>query len=210
MQPPVFVKNLFALLRTLGVTQQAVAASLGVSKGLVSLWAQGKVPIPQHHLRPFFELVANTIDNALPPAERHMMTGADLSPTPSPRRLLQHSVDEYLDLWLLEQYAQRGRLERDYQSAYNVLMSYRTQHPSKLDAAQREEINEACRTIQHANRALERLHEPPRPLEFNDLRLPHTIPDDVLSYLWGIAGYHRAWGTPPPGSEQQEDNRNDA
>jgi hypothetical protein len=161
-------------------------------------------------MRPFFELVAHTIDTALPPTERSMVRGSDLGPTPSPRRQLQHAVETYLARWFEEQLDRRGVLQRKYRTAVNVIMSYQSQELHKLSAAQREAINEACREIQHANRTLDRLQEAPQPLAFNDLRFPHQIPGDVLEYLWSIAGYHRAWGTPPPGSEEQEDNRHDA
>src|SRR5215467_16023847 len=120
MPPPVYVQNLFALLRLLGVSQQAVAASLGVSKGLVSLWAQGKVPLPHHRLPPFFTLFAHTIETALPLSERHSVRLRDLSdygPTPSPQRQFEHTVDEYLHRWLQEQLDRWGVLEHQYRTA---------------------------------------------------------------------------------------------
>ncbi len=98
-----------------------------------------------------------------------------------------------------------GLLGQSYQSAYDVIVSYRKQDPRKLDSAQREEISEACRNILRVNRALEMLHELPRKLDFNHLQYSYHIPDDVLSFLWGMAGWHSAWGTPPPNNEGEED-----
>jgi len=139
-----------------------------------------------------------------------MVRGSDLGPTPSPQRQLQHTVDAYLRRYFEEQLDRREVLDHKYRTALNVLVGYQQQELHKLSPAQREEMSEASRTILRIHRTLDRLEEAPQPLAFNDLRFPHQIPADVLEYLWSVAGYHRAWGTPPPGSEAEEDSRHDA
>src|SRR5436309_15013366 len=59
MKEPLFVKTLFALLRICGVSQQAVARTLGVSKTMVSFWAHGKEPLPSRYEHAFLDLVAD-------------------------------------------------------------------------------------------------------------------------------------------------------
>src|SRR5688572_7522720 len=47
--PGMYVKNLFRLLRLLGVPQLAISQELGVPPSAVSMWATGSRPLPKRH-----------------------------------------------------------------------------------------------------------------------------------------------------------------
>jgi transcriptional regulator with XRE-family HTH domain len=50
-------RSLFRLLKFLGVSQQDVVKHLGVTKGTVSQWANGRRLVPERHLTRIFQLI---------------------------------------------------------------------------------------------------------------------------------------------------------
>jgi hypothetical protein len=57
----VFVVNLFKLLALCGVSQMEVCRHLGLEPPVVSLWANGKRPMPRRHLEGFEQFVWDTL-----------------------------------------------------------------------------------------------------------------------------------------------------
>jgi hypothetical protein len=108
-----YVKELFALLRTLGVEQQRVVTTLGVSKTQVSLWANGHQPLPRKRLTAFQHFVEDAI------AEQRAAVLAQHPPSPRTFTLLkdrtpiegfEEAVLKQLHRWDLECYAASGEL----------------------------------------------------------------------------------------------------
>src|SRR5437899_1012343 len=96
MKEPLFVKTLFALLRMRGVSQQAVARTLGVSKTTVSFWAHGRDPLPSRYEHAFLDLVADAA--ACPPESPEDYRPLSIKQMDE----YQRTVGQYVQLWAME------------------------------------------------------------------------------------------------------------
>jgi transcriptional regulator with XRE-family HTH domain len=155
MKEPLFVKTLFALLRIRGVSQQAVARALGVSKTTVSFWAHGRDPLPNRYEHAFLDLVADAA--AWPPE-----SSEDYHPL-SLNQMIEYKtiVGQYIQLWAMERQHRRGALAEDYRQSMRIIASYAAVDPAKLEPAQLLEIQQASHTLARASRILGTLQQPP-------------------------------------------------
>jgi hypothetical protein len=196
--PPLYVKTLFEFLHTLGVTQQTVAKTLGVSKTTVSLWAHGKEPLSRRYVSVFLDLVADA-------------AAAFANPLPDdhPRTLnailtVSKTVQQHLHLWAMERQQTLGNVEQDYRQGCRVIASYMHQDPRKLDPEQWQAIEEARSKIGRARRLLAYLRQPPPPTNW-----PHAADlsrDGIRAALQEIADTGHLKAPEEAAGEEENDN----
>jgi DNA-binding transcriptional regulator YdaS (Cro superfamily) len=160
-----YVRSLFTLLRTLGISQKAVVDALGTSKARVSQWATGTVPLPKIHQAAFLVLVERAIEAALaqaaaqpvpPVSGRSLLTAP---PTPAEAYWLQ--VDDALSTWEVECYEARGHVREGFARSCQQLADCRHLDPMKLGENEWATIAAATRTIRRTRVAVERLRNRP-------------------------------------------------
>ena len=132
-----YVQELFALLRTLGVEQHRVVTTLGANKTQVSLWANGKRPLPGKLVTAFGEFVVDAIVAAraalLAPHASPPPPSTLLSP-PTPAEQFDDMALAQIHRWDLECYATSGQLAASHEAYRQRARGY-AHHPlTKLTA----------------------------------------------------------------------------
>src|SRR5438093_6358206 len=191
--PPLYVSSLFKLLKWLGISQQAVATDLGVSKSIVSQWAHAKLPLSVQYVDPFMALVADAA-TADRPEPWTLNSGIEWEQT----------KQKYLTLWFMERQETVGVLARDFQRGCGILGSFARQNPAKIEPAQWDEIAEACRLVGKARRVLQLRRQPPPPRSWGSWK--NWSRERLLAWLLEIA----AWEEANASSDDSEEETHDA
>jgi len=185
VSPP---RKLFALLRYLNIDQQRLAAHLGLSHTLISLWAHGKKRIPDKHyatIHVFIQETFNTIVEGLvhkadvsdfiyrayareaggeeTEAMRTAMAAwkAALQACNAAFETYKSMREEVFAEWLLLS----GDLHRNLYEACRTVGHYGRQQPQYLSAEARTELRRACLVIQESLRQLGQLENAPPTLD---------------------------------------------
>jgi transcriptional regulator with XRE-family HTH domain len=180
---PVYVSRVFRILRILSVSQQAVAAHLGVSKTRVSLWANedpSKVePIARKHVRPFLRYTRDLLRSAVPSAT------ADT----------KSQLWDAIETWAEEYAEQSGANNHEITRWKQVITESLQTAPEKETLDDQLRVYSACKALQLAYRHKRRHLGGNEALDAVDgIRRwgPYHSPDeDPVSRFEDIAGY---WG----------------
>lgn len=140
-----YVRNLFKAARMLGLTQQEIAARLGIRHTQVSLWARGHRPVPRQHWEALISIIAEAIPNA-------EATGAlgDSTPGGTVRALTAVDFREMLVDWLTEvrETSGHGPSAELYNDLQQLFLTYGSMDKDTFSA-----------TIQYKDDARQRLHD---------------------------------------------------
>jgi transcriptional regulator with XRE-family HTH domain len=180
---PVYVSRVFRLLRILGVSQQAVAAHLGVSKTRVSLWANedlSKVePIARKHARPFLRYTRDLLRAAVPHA------------TADTKAQLWEAIEAWAEEYAEQSGTNNGEITRWKQV---IAESLRTA-PEKESQEDQLRVYTACNELRLAYRHKRRHQGGHEALDAVDGMRRwgpfHGTEEDPVSRFEDIAGY---WG----------------
>jgi len=99
---PLYVTELFGLLRALGVPQKRCASALSLPRQVITNWASGGVSVPARHRASLVAFVEDVITEALTTA------------TPDQYPQLCEQMHQYLRRWADENLERRGVFDRWY------------------------------------------------------------------------------------------------
>lgn len=153
LRPP---RKLFLLLRFLGIDQNTLAAHLGVSHTLVSLWAHGRKPIPERHVEGIMDLISSTWDQKI---------------SAPPESLTKKQIDARIEFigdfkilvqdWAIERAEASGGLTKELFAHCRTLGDYGTQQSRELSPEDRQTIQTAAEEVLTFLRLLNRLETIP-------------------------------------------------
>jgi hypothetical protein len=182
-----YVKELFGLLRSLALEQQEVGAAMGSNKTQISLWANGKRPLPKRMTLPFLEYVARAMQTSreAASAKHHEPHTSSLLGPPSPAEQLDLTLIAHLRRWELECYDRTGNLWRDHERHRNTIAFFPIDI-HKLSPDEFTRYMEAVRGLHRTGRLLAHLLERTDLTEGRSLGLPDPAGISPLEYLWRI------------------------
>jgi transcriptional regulator with XRE-family HTH domain len=146
-----YVSKLFDLLKVLHVEQAEVVNELGVHKGQVSRWANGKRVLPDRYALQFVRFVATKLTEALAQAKANDQPAGSSILTGAGTRVADAFVREVMGLlagWDLELYEQLGKLGEAVRNDLARLASYVMQDPAKLSTTQRRELYDTTKDLE--------------------------------------------------------------
>jgi DNA-binding transcriptional regulator YdaS (Cro superfamily) len=175
--------KLFQLLKFLGVDQNTLAARLGVSHTLVSLWAHGKKPIPTRHQQAitafvttasqaFFTRLREQVEQArqhyqavnTPDWPRSQAADQAWNALEATLAAQRQAMDAYrirLEEWAIEQYEHSGELTQELYRYCRVLGVYGNRQPANPSPEERQQMKEAAKEVQALLAMLDRVDPQP-------------------------------------------------
>ena len=197
-----YVKELFGVLRFLGIEQQRVVAAVGPNKAQVSLWANGKRAVPKKLNAVFKHFVAEAITTARADVVR---TSSDVSPATllsrTPLDQFDADVKHRLERWAVECYEAIGTLEREHRRHVQTQGRYQHTNPSKLTVDELTTYLEASNGVSRTLRAALRLKTGADTIDGRFLSPPFDM--KPVEYFWYIERQFQR------GESQAEDTRDD-
>jgi hypothetical protein len=134
-----YVRELFGLLRYLGIEQQRVADAVGPNKHQISYWAHGHRPVPKRKREAFLRFVTDAITSqrrtleAVPPPS----VPATLI-TLTPAQAFDLAISRHVERWRLECQQAIGDIARTHAAAVRTQQRYQHLDPAKLTVEELE------------------------------------------------------------------------
>ena len=181
-----YVKELFGVLRFLGIEQQQVVTAVGPNKAQVSLWAHGKRPVPKKLTGGFIHFVAEAIT-----AKRADVWRANTRPphdtllSMSPAERFDADLKNHLERWALECYEALGTLQREHARHVQTQRRYQHLNPSKLTVEELNVYLAATNGVSRTLRAALRLKTGADMIDGRFLSPP--LDKTPVDYFWFIA-----------------------
>jgi hypothetical protein len=191
----VYVQELFGLLRYLNIEQQAVVTAVRSNKTQVSLWANGKRPLPKRAMPAFFAFMAQTITAgtaaawATPSPPREPPT---LLRSPAPAEQWEQDLLLCLHRWELECVTTGGQLSKDHEGYRATLRPYFYVDLLKLSDDEFTIYMTAFRGAYRTGRLLAHLRHRTDLTEGRVLSPPLRTDISPLDYFWRLASTYQA------------------
>jgi transcriptional regulator with XRE-family HTH domain len=143
------VRGLFRLAKLVGIEQREVAEHIGVSDATVSLWANGKAPVPDKHVPALTSVL-------FPPIKGAYQRAYDLKDDAT-MEMLQNAMED----WRIEVSEAGGQLYDAIREQVGLVARLSAIDPAMYSAHDRHTLSEACAAIQRHLGSLDRLNPTP-------------------------------------------------